>query len=209
MLCKTHFFSRFNEVYHDNHCFEIVIPKSHIFLSHRHSYLGDDKFARKATSHSTTTPAKTLSVVEKAKMLADPDTARKQREADEKARDAQTAARKAEYNPDPAPTPGKLKELRGVYEKNPSSETKPKSPGPSALAAWSASIFGANQRSPPSSPGGQKMGKSLSTRTAGSVAENVSYITESGGSEVDGGKKTGQVQFDDPWDHVIDSMYPR
>ena len=129
--------------------------------------------------------------------LADPDKARKQREAEEKARDAQTAARKAEYNPDPTPTPGKLKELRGVYEKNSSSETKPKaSPGPSALAAWGASIFRANQRSPPSSPSGQKFGKSLAARTTGSVAENVSYITESGGSEVDGGKKTGQVQFD-------------
>ena len=160
------------------------------------SYLGDDKFARKATSNSSTTPAKTLSVVEKAKMsLADPEQARKQREAEERARDAQTAARKAEYNPDPAPTPGKLKSLRDVYEKGSSSETKPKSPGPSALAAWSASIFGANQRSPPASPL-QKIGKSLSTRTAGSVAENVSYITESGGSEIDGIKKIGQVPFE-------------
>lgn len=136
-------------------------------------------------------------MVEKAKLsLADPEQARKQREAEERARDAQTAARKAEYNPDPAPTPGKLKSLRDVYEKGSSSETKQKSPGPSALAAWSASIFGANQRSPPASPL-QKISKSLSTRTAGSVAENVSYITESGGSEVDGIKKIGQVPLEE------------
>ena len=120
-------------------------------------------------------------MVESAKLaLANPDTARKQREADEEREAAAAAARKASYNPDPTPTPGKLKELRGFYERN--SEVKPKaSPATSAGASFLSFLGASSTLSPPPSPARQASAKaSLIPRAV---------APSSAGSEVDASKR--------------------
>jgi len=126
---------------------------------------------------SWTPSSKGLSVVESAKFaLANPDTARKQREADE-AREA-AAARQASYNPDPTPTPGKLKELRGLYERN--SEVKPKAPA--SMGSSFLSFLGASStQSPPPSPSRPAAAKSSAIPRP--------VASTSAGSEVDAAKR--------------------
>lgn len=154
------------------------------------SYLGDDKYNRKATSNSSAgTPGKS-SVVERAKQaLANPAAAKKARIEEEARAAAATAAMKASFNPDPTPTPGKLKELRGLYEKGSDAKAK------FAQATASAGIMGwlnSTSRSPSSSPA-QKPSKMLAPRS-GAVAENVTFITEGAGSDADPKRPVQQLK---------------